>query len=357
VDVSIARVGRYTRATGRWAQLLAVRRPEPGVRVFYGHDEVPAPGEPVAGGSAKFQRLATRFPNHPTDFSMLYLGSTWLPRDLRPLLWHARRRRIPLLLNQNGVGYPGWAGSDTEAFNRPLRVVLGAAEHVLYQSEFCKQAADEMIGEPHGSWEILHNAVDVRHFTPADHAPDGGPILLLGGDQYQAYRLELGLESLAALLPSSPDAQLLVTGRLVAPVEPLVERFGLRGRVHVLGRYSQADAPAVFRRAHVLLHTKVNDPCPSLVIEAMASGLPVVYPRSGGVPELVGDDAGIGVPHPDGFEQDEPPSAEELADAVTRVLDELPAYAAAARRRVVDRFALEPWLDRHAEVFTRFALR
>ena len=69
------------------------------------------------------------------------------------------------------------------------------------------------------------------------------------------------------------------------------------------------------------------------------------------MPELVGDDAGIGVPHPDGFERDEPPSADELADALTRVLADLPAYSAAARSRAVERFALEPWLDRHAELF------
>ncbi len=262
------------------------------MRVFYGHDAVPAAGEAVAGGSAKFQRLATRFPNHPTDFSLLYLGSTWLPRDLRPLLWHARRRRIPLLLNQNGVGYPGWAGAETDAFNRPLRVVLGAAEHVLYQSEFCKRAADELIGEPPG----LVGGPPQRGRRPALHtgrarprrrthpAPRRRPVSGLPA--------RARAQTLAALLPSSPDAQLLVTGRLVTPVEPLVERLGLRGHVHVLGRYSQADAPAVFRRAHVLLHTKVNDPCPSLVIEAMASGLPVVYARSGGVPELVGDDGG-----------------------------------------------------------------
>ena len=65
----------------------------------------------------------------------------------------------------------------------------------------------------------------------------------------------------------------------------------------------------------------------------MATGLPVVYPRSGGVPELVGDEAGVGVPHPDGYERDEPPSAEALAAAVTHVLANLQPYSAAARKR------------------------
>ena len=134
-------------------------------------------------------------------------------------------------------------------------------------------------------------------------------------------------------------------------------RLGLTGRVHALGRYSQRDAPEIFRRAHVLLHTKVNDPCPSVVIEAMATGLPVVYPKSGGVPELVGAAAGIGVPHPDGFERDEPPSADALADAVGLVLRDLRAYGAAARACAVERFSLEPWLDRHAELFERLAPR
>jgi glycosyltransferase involved in cell wall biosynthesis len=345
------RAGRWGRAGVRWAKLLVAAQPGPGVRVFYGHDRVPGPGEAVAGGTAKFQRLASRFPNHPTDFSLLYLGSTWMPRDAAALLRLARRRDVPVVLNQNGVGYPGWAGGETDAFNKPLRRAIAAADHVLYQSEFCKRAADEFVGEPGGAWEVLYNAVDVGHFVPAEAPPAGGPVLLLGGDQYQAYRLELALETLAALVGDHPDAHLLVTGELAVPIQPLVERLGLRGRVTAVGRYAQRDAPAIFHRAHVLLHTKVNDPCPSLVIEAMASGLPVVYAKSGGVPELVGDDAGIGVEHPDSFERDEPPAPEALAESVSRVLAGRERYAAAARLRAVERFALEPWLDRHAELF------
>jgi glycosyltransferase involved in cell wall biosynthesis len=354
VDVSPERAARYGRAAARWVRLLVSRGAAPGLRVSYGWDTVPAPGEPVAGGTAKLQKLASRFPNYPADFTLLYLASPHFPRDLRPLLWAARRREAPVVVNQNGVGYPGWAGERTEEFNRPLRRALEAAEHVLYQSEFCKRSADRFLGEPRGGWEILPNAVDVDRFTPST-APAAGPVLLLGGDQTQAYRLELGLETLRELAEEHPEARLLVTGRSVVPVEPLVERYGLRGRVELVGRYAQRDAPALNRRAHMLLHTKVNDPCPTAVIEAMACGLPVVYPRSGGTVELVGDEAGIGVPHPDSWERDEPPTAEALADAVGRVLRDRETYSAAARRRAVERFALGPWLDRHAELFAQLA--
>jgi glycosyltransferase involved in cell wall biosynthesis len=348
----LERAKRYARAGARWARLLVAWGALPGVRVFYGHDRVPAPGDRAAGGSVKMQKLAERFPNSPADFSLLYLGTTWLPRDLRPLLWLARTRGAPIVVNQDGVGYPGWAGDRAEDVNRPLRRCVLAADHVLYQSEFSKLSADLFLGQPAGSWEILPNAVDVERFTPAPSPPPSGPALLLGGDQTQRYRLELALRVLAVLRGRHPDARLLVTGRLVSPLEPLLDELGLRlhDHVHVLGGYAQRDAPAIFRRAHLLLHTKVKDPCPTLVLEAMASGLPVVYPASGGTPELVGD-AGIGVAHPDTWERDEPPTPEALADAVDAVLSNLARYSQAARSRAVERFALEPWLDRHAAVF------
>jgi len=343
----MARAERYVRAALRWLRLLTRPHKPPGISVFYGHDVVPGAGEAVAGGTGKFQRLAQRFPNSPSSFSVLYLGSTWLPRDTRPLLAYARRRRIPVVVNQSGVAYPGWAGSETSRINDQFRRPLLAAGHVLYQSEFCKRSADEWLGEPGGSWEVLYNAVDVEHFTPGDSPPGTGAVLLLGGDQTQAYRLELALLTLALL----PEARLIVTGRLVSDPEPLLRELGLGGRVEFSGRYTQADAPALYRRAHLLLHTKVLDPCPTLVVEAMACGLPVVYAASGGTVELVGEDAGVGVPHAESWDRDQPPTPEALADAVRTVLAQRDRYASAARRRAVERFALGPWLDRHAEVF------
>ena len=344
------RAARYGRAASRWARLLASGRASPGLRVFYGWDRIPGPGEPVAGGTAKLQKLAGRWPNRPADFSLLYLGTTYLPRDLRQLLWLARRRHAPVVVNQDGVAYPGWAGAKTDELNVPLRRAVLAADHVVYQSAFSKRSSDLFLGEPRGAWEILPNAVDVERFTPG-MAPGGGPVVILGGDQTQAYRLELGLETFRHVLDEHADARLLVAGRLVSDPAPIVARLGLGDAVEFLGRYAQTEAPGMLRRAHVLLHTKVNDPCPTAVIEAMACGLPVAYPASGGTVELVGDEAGIGVAHPDGYERDEPPAPEALAGAVSAILADRESYAGRARARAVERFALTDWLERHAAIF------
>jgi glycosyltransferase involved in cell wall biosynthesis len=348
--VDSERAARYGRAAARWGRLLVGGRARPGLRVFYGWDRIPGPGEPVAGGTAKLQKLAARWPNSPADFSLLYLGTTYLPRDLRPLLWIARRRRAKVVVNQDGVAYPGWAGDRTVELNEPLRRALQAADHVVYQSAFSKRSSDLFLGEPRATWEILPNAVDVDAFAPGP-TPAAGPAVLVGGDQTQEYRLELALETFRHVLSDHPDARLLVSGRLVSDPEPTLRRLGLASAVDFTGRYAQAEAPDVFRRAHVLLHTKVNDPCPTTVIEAMACGVPVAYAASGGTVELVGDEAGVGVPHPDGFDRDEPPAAEELAAAVSAVLADRERLAAGARRRAVERFALTDWLDRHAALF------
>src|SRR5260370_26736214 len=93
------------------------------------------------------------------------------------------------------------------------------------------------------------------------------------------YRLEVALRTFALVVASEPQARLLVTGRLVSFPEVLLDELGLRDSVDFVGRYSQREAPDLIRRAHLMLHTKVKDPCPSAVIEAMACGLPIVYPK------------------------------------------------------------------------------
>jgi glycosyltransferase involved in cell wall biosynthesis len=316
------------------------------VAVSYGYERMPASDEDMYGGHVKFALLHRELPNAPRDFNLLYLGSSALPIEASRLVGLARRRGAAFAWNQNGVAYPAWYGDGWRLVNEPRARLLHDADHVFFQSMFCKLSADRYYGERQGAWEILHNPVDTTHFVP-EGRPERPLTLLLGGNQYQRYRLETALETLAHVRRERADARLLVAGTVsFSPGVPL----GQEG-VELLGPYTQQDAPGLFRRADILLHTKYNDPCPTVVLEAMASGLPIVYSASGGTPELVGPDAGVGVPAPLDWEVDHPPSADQLADAVLRVTERLRDHSAAARECAL-RFDARKWIARHRAVFT-----
>jgi glycosyltransferase involved in cell wall biosynthesis len=338
-----------SRQRARWEQIAATPPRRNELAVSYGVEHMPSPGDVVIGGHVKFSVLNEALPNAPRDFNVLYLGSSALPLEAGRLVELARRRGAAFVWNQNGVAYRGWYGDGWELVNRPRARLLRRADLVFYQSEFCKLSADRFYGEREGPWEVLHNPVDTRRFLPAAR-PTGPLTLLLGGNQYQRYRLEAAVETLALVRRERPDARLLVAGALSFAPDELVRSLGLEDAVELLGPYTQVEAPALMHRADLLLHTKYNDPCPTVVLEAMASGLPVVYSASGGTSELVGE-AGVGVPAPLDWERDHPPVPGELAEAVLRVADRASEYSAAARERAL-RFDAKAWIDRHHTVFT-----
>jgi glycosyltransferase involved in cell wall biosynthesis len=306
----------------------------------------------------KFQLLDRTFPNAPRDFNVLYLGSSSMPLESRTLVRLARQRGAAFVWNQNGVAYRGWYGEGWEQVNAPRARLLRDADHVVYQSAFCKLGADRFYGEPRGTWEVLHNPVDTTAFTPDPVRAPRPLTLLLGGNQYQRYRIERALQTLVLVRREIPDARLVVAGALsFAPdgreqTLRMIGDLGVAEAVDLAGTYTQAQAPHVVRRADVLLHTKYNDPCPTIVLEAMACGLPVVYSASGGTPELVGPDAGTGVDAPLDWEHDHPPDPERLAQAVAGVAADLEARSAAARERSLG-FDARAWVERHRAIFER----
>jgi glycosyltransferase involved in cell wall biosynthesis len=331
------------------------------VAVFYGHDRIPTLDEAAHGGMVKFQQLQREFPNEPRAFNVLYLGSSNRPPDSSELVGLARARGVQILLNQDGVAYPGWHGPGWERTNEPLAELLQAADHVFFQSAFCKRSSDRFLGEPSGAWEILHNPVDTNRFVPG--APSDRPLtLLLGGNQYQRYRFESAVRALS-VVAEERNVRLLVAGRISwhadarlanrEAVELLAEA-GVAERVELVGPFTQREAPALYRRADVLIHTKYNDPCPTVVLEAMASGLPIVYSASGGTPELVGA-AGVGIQAPEDWERDHPPDPEALARAILEAGERRDELGPAARARAEERFALPRWIDRHRGLLGQLA--
>lgn len=359
MSATLRRAAAVARLGPRWAQLLASRPVSGAPSVCYGRDHVPSAREDAYGGLVKLQQLDAVFPNTRRGFNVLYLGSNTLPVDVRPLLALARRRGVPVVWNQDGVAYPAWHGLGWERLNEPMARGLREAAFVFFQSEFCRVGAERFLGARDGPSEVLYNAVDTSRFTPTPRRPERPLTLLLTGSHQKPYRVERALRTLA-LVARDRDTVLVLAGRFLwgrgaRDVSRLAHDAGVAGRVRLAGAYSQADAPALYQGADVLLHTQYNDACPTVVIEAMACGLPVVHSASGGVPELVGEGAGVGVPAALDWEQEHPPAPEELATAVHAVAERLADRSAAARERAVSRFDLAPWLERHRRLFDELA--
>ena len=332
---------------------LPFRKRGRGLRVFYGGAR---PGD-FGGTLVKVRLLQAQFPEHRVGFSILYMLSNaiYLPAFA---VARVRAAGVPLVLNQNGVFYPGWYPTGWERENARMADPHAAADYVLYQSEFCRRCAEQFLGPRTGRSEILYNAVDTGHFRPRAGAADKRPFnFLLTGKigPSTAYRLSSSIAGLAAARRGGLGVSLTVAG-LVDPASrggalKLAERLGVADAVVFTGPYTGDGAPKIYQNADAYLMTKHNDPCPNVVLEAMASGLPVLYSASGGVPELVGPDAGMGLPVPETFEEDVAPRPEAIAEGMAQVMQHRDAMATKARARAIERFDLRAWLARHETVF------
>ena len=63
--------------------------------------------------------------------------------------WRAvKEKGLLIVLNQNGVFYPGWHSTGWERENARMAKVHALADHVFYQSEFCSRCAERFLA-PH----------------------------------------------------------------------------------------------------------------------------------------------------------------------------------------------------------------
>ncbi len=314
-------------------------------------------GTVVHGGRVKLTHLDRVFPESAPAFNVLYLVSSAIPPHAGELVRFAKERGVKFVWNQNGVGFPGWAGAEAEDFNGPMRTLRRQADFVVYQSRFCQESAEQFLGPGPGAGEVLFNPVDLAQFCPAKTSPDLETWrLLAAGTHMEAERVTRAIATLAELRRRGHRAELTVAGEFrwsgaARQVHTAIERAGVAEWVRLRPAYSQAEAVALLQGSHVLLHLKYADPCPTAVIEALACGVPVVGSRSGGLPELLATDGGQLLDVPTSWLVRFYPAVGVVADAVEAIMARWEEASAGARARGERLFGHESWVRRHGEIF------
>ena len=343
----------------RRLEALPFHLPRGGPVLSYGEALPRKAGALVQGGRVKLTHLARAYPAGAGGFNVLYLVSSAIPPHAMELVRFAKARGVKFVWNQNGVAYPAWAGPFTDDVNDPMRALLREADYVVYQSAFCRASADRLLGPAACPSEVLFNPVDTALFAPAETPPPLTELRLLAmGTHTYADRVLVTLRCLAELRRTGRAARLTIAGRMQwddaeAEVRRTIDELGLSELVTLRPAFSQSEAAEMCRAHHVLLHPKYMDPCPTVVIEALASGLPVVGPASGGLPELVDAGSGRLLPVPEDWEQMHSPDPGAMAAAAGEVAADWLGFSARARQRAVEFFRAEQWVGRHGKIFAQ----
>jgi glycosyltransferase involved in cell wall biosynthesis len=176
---------------------------------------------------------------------------------------------------------------------RAERAVFDRAEAVVAVSDKVK---DELIsiGVPEQKIHAIANGVDVVEFQPGhtERQPLGLPpdqvIAVFVGDLRTPRK---NLDTVIRALTEVPEVHLAVVGDTSGSLYPrMAELMNLNGRVHFLGY--RRDVAKIMRAADIFVFPSRYDPYSLVVLEAMASGLPVITATSVGAATLVTRECG-----------------------------------------------------------------
>ena len=308
----------------------------------------------IGGPYLKIKKLQQFFPENERKFNLVYALSN-SPKLTSRSINILKKREIPIVLNQNGVFYSSWYKGNWQNQNLLISKVYHSADYVFWQSDFCKKSADRFLGERVGKGEVLYNAVDTKKFYPVKKRSDNIFKFLITGNitKENNYRISSVIQVIKDIVKVNKNIHLYVAGVIedFYYFNSELDRLNIRRFITFLGPYAQKDAPKIYQKVDAFITMSFQDNCPSAVIEAMSCGLPILYSSSGGIPELVGKNSGIGLNVSEDWEKVIIPAKKEIYEGILQIMDNRKSMSESARERAERLFDIKPWIDRHKEVF------
>ncbi len=275
-------------------------------------------------------------------------------------LWRARSLGLPTVASYH-TDIPGFAARwGLRIAVEPLRGYLRWI-HNQADLNLCPSRATQLDLEAHGfrRVKVWSRGVNAERFHPRQRSaewrhrltnghPDA-PLLLFAGRLAPEKRIDW----LRPVLDALPTARLAVIGD--GPSRPHLERLFGDGRTVFTGYLRGDDLARAYAAADAFIFPGANETFGNVVLEAMASGLPVVAARSGGVLDFVIDGASGLL-----FDPEDQSSLVEAARALVTKADLARQLAAHARAVAENRrweVVLDGLLDDYAAVIAATAQR
>jgi glycosyltransferase involved in cell wall biosynthesis len=210
--------------------------------------------------------------------------------------------------------------------------------------------------------QVLYAPVDVERFNPGkngdtarhEFGTGGDPLIGTVANLSPGKGCEFLIEAIPLIRRHFPQARFVIVGEMLANRESYwqsliqrVDELAQATHVRFVGRIDAQDMPCLMREFTIYVHPSEFEACPMAVLEASASGVPVIATDVGGTNEIV-------VHGETGFLV-RPRSPQEISDSVIRLLNEPAAAhalgeAGAARMKAL--FSLERCVEAHVRVYT-----
>ncbi|MGH2711652.1 MAG: glycosyltransferase family 4 protein [Actinomycetota bacterium] len=195
------------------------------------------------------------------------------------------------------------------------RWLVSEAERVITCSAFMREQVSDSLGADRGRLDLIPNEVDLTPFADPPGAPGtGSPTVLFAGRLEYEKGVQTLLEALPRIAREVPGVRLLIAGNGTyrPELERLAAELELDGLVSFEGFVDESRLRSLYRSADIAIVPSLYEPFGLVVLEAMASGTPVVASDTGGLCEILTHDV-TGLLFSSG-------DAAELASTAVRVL-------------------------------------
>jgi glycosyltransferase involved in cell wall biosynthesis len=199
-----------------------------------------------------------------------------------PAVWIARLRGVPVVVNYRG----GQAAEFFATAPKHVFMTLRMASALVAPSQFLQRVFSSQGLEV----TIVPNIVDLSRFMPAPPRAFGNaPHVIVTRNLEAIYDIGTAIRAFATLHRTFTKARLTIAG--IGPelesLQRLVSELRLEAEIHFAGRIPNEDIPALYASADCMLNPSTVDNMPISILEAFASGVPVITTDAGGIGDMV----------------------------------------------------------------------